>query len=160
MVNHSNSSSAEEARLLGGEEATAFGASPPKEKNQTIGMFEAMAIPKYRKAVICVIVIMMAQQLTGINSIIMYGVSLLANLLESNSAILNLGVSLLNIIVTIVCAPLVDKLGRKFCLLVSICGMGSSAVLLAFGIRYSISLLSAIAVLFFVGSFGFGLGPI
>jgi MFS family permease len=90
----------------------------------------------------------------------MYGVHLLADLLESNSALLNLFVSLLNICVTIGCAPLVDKLGRKTCLLVSICGMGVSSIALAFGIRYSISVLSAVAVLTFVGSFGFGLGPI
>jgi MFS family permease len=90
----------------------------------------------------------------------MYGVSLLADLLESNSALLNLAVSALNIIVTAACAPLVEKLGRKTCLLNSLAGMGISSLLLAIGIIKSISILSAVAVLLFVSSFGVGLGPI
>lgn len=103
---------------------------------------------------------MIAQQLCGINSIVMYGVSLLADLLESNSALLNILVSVLNIIATTGFAPLADILGRKPVLLTSIAGMSISSVLLAFGIRAAIPLLSAIAVLLFVASFAFALGPI
>ena len=90
----------------------------------------------------------------------MYGVSLLADLLESNSALLNILVSVLNIVVTLGCAPLADILGRKVCLLGSIAGMGTSSILLAIGIRQTIPVLSAVAVLLFVASFGFGLGPV
>jgi MFS family permease len=90
----------------------------------------------------------------------MYGVGLLAELMKSSSAVLNLSVSLLNIIVTAVCAPLVDKLGRKVCLIGSISGMGTGSLLLAIGIRSSIPTLSVVAVVLFVASFGFGLGPI
>jgi MFS family permease len=90
----------------------------------------------------------------------MYGVSLLADLLKSNSALLNIFVSVLNIVVTLGCAPLADILGRKVCLLGSIAGMGTSSVLLAIGIKQAIPILSAIAVLSFVASFGFGLGPV
>ena len=85
----------------------------------------------------------------------MYGVSLLADLLKSNSALLNILVSVLNIVVTLGCAPLADILGRKTCLLGSIAGMGTSSILLAIGIRQSIPVLSAIAVLSFVASFAF-----
>lgn len=90
----------------------------------------------------------------------MYGVHLLSDLLQSNSALLNLVVSAVNIIVTAGCAPLVDKLGRKTCLLSSITGMGFSSLLLAIGILKSVSILSAIAVLLFVSSFALGLGPV
>jgi MFS family permease len=90
----------------------------------------------------------------------MYGVSLLAGLLKSNSALLNLGVSAINIIVTAGCAPLVEKLGRKTCLLNSLAGMGICSLLLAIGIIKSFSILSAVAVLLFVSSFALGLGPI
>jgi len=132
----------------------------PFAKKEAMGMIEVIFHPHNNKAVIAVVMVMIAQQLTGINSIIMYGVSLLADLLESNSALLNLAVSALNIFVTLACAPLVDKIGRKTCLLISIAGMGISSLLLAIGITRSISVLSAVAVLFFVGSFGVGLGPI
>ena len=90
----------------------------------------------------------------------MYGVSLLADLLKSNSALLNVFVSLLNLLVTLACAPLPDVLGRKVCLLMSTAGMGISSILLAVGIRSSIPVLSAIAVLLFVASFATGLGPV
>jgi MFS family permease len=116
--------------------------------------------PQYRSAAFAVIMVMLAQQFSGINSIVMYGVSLLAGLLESNSALLNLAVSALNIVVTTGGAPLVDKLGRKTCILSSIAGMGISSLLLAIGIIKSISVLSAVAVLLFVSSFGLGLGPV
>lgn len=114
----------------------------------------------YKKAAFAVIMVMLAQQLSGINSIVMYGVSLLADLLASNSALLNLAVSAINIIVTAGCAPLVDKLGRKTCLMQSLAGMGISSLLLAIGIIKSVPALSAVAVLLFVSSFGLGLGPV
>jgi MFS family permease len=116
--------------------------------------------PEYKQAAIAVIMVMLAQQFSGINSIVMYGVSLLAGLLESNSALLNLAVSALNIVVTAACAPLADKLGRKPCLLSSIAGMGISSLLLAVGIIKSVPVLSAVAVLCFVSSFALGLGPV
>jgi MFS family permease len=90
----------------------------------------------------------------------MYGVALLVDLLQSNSALLNLLVSAVNICVTIACAPLVDRLGRKTCLVVSITGMGVSSLLLGFAIKVSIPVLSALSVLLFVSSFAFGLGPV
>jgi len=90
----------------------------------------------------------------------MYGVNLLVDLLQSNSAVLNLAVSALNIVVTVSCAPLVDKLGRKTCLISSCTIMGVSSLLLAIGILRSVPILSAVAVVCFVGGFGLGLGPI
>lgn len=90
----------------------------------------------------------------------MYGVSLLSTLLPTSSTLLNIFVAVLNLLVTTTCAPLSDKWGRKTCLLISISGMGTSSLILAFGIINNLSVLSAIAVIFFVASFGFGLGPI
>ncbi|KAF2865156.1 general substrate transporter [Massariosphaeria phaeospora] len=131
-----------------------------KAKDDVLSILDVFSHPEYRQAAFAVIMVMLAQQLSGINSIVMYGVSLLADLLESNSALLNLGVSAINIAVTAGCAPLADKLGRKTCLLISLAGMGISSVLLAVGILESISILSAVAVLLFVSSFGVGLGPV
>jgi MFS family permease len=123
-------------------------------------MLSALTDPHYRPATIAVVAVMLAQQLCGINSIIMYGVSLLSTLLSSSSALLNIFVSILNIVVTTACAPLSDILGRKSCILISIAGMGCSSVLLAIGIRAALPILSAISVLLFVATFGVGLGPV
>jgi MFS family permease len=90
----------------------------------------------------------------------MYGVKLLSSVLSAGSALLNIFISILNIVMTTACAPLSDILGRKVCILGSIAGMGISSVLLAIGLRTETSILSAIAVLTFVASFAFGLGPV
>nr|OQO19494.1 hypothetical protein B0A51_11540 [Rachicladosporium sp. CCFEE 5018] len=125
-----------------------------------LGVFAVLQDANSRPAIIAVMGVMLAQQLCGINSIVMYGVSLLAGLLESNSALLNILVAVLNIFVTTAAAPLPDKIGRKACLLISIAGMGTNSILLGIGIMKQIPLLSAIAVLVFVASFGIGLGPV
>lgn len=147
----------EEATLLAGEEQPRRGKDV---KNGPLGFFRVLNHPETRPAVMSVIAIMVAQQFTGINSIIMYGVGLLSDLLAANSAILNVIVAAVNIIVTAACAPLADRWGRKRCILLSITGMGVSSILLAFGIMQTVKALSAIAVILFVASFGLGLGPI
>ncbi|KIX00666.1 uncharacterized protein Z518_09731 [Rhinocladiella mackenziei CBS 650.93] len=129
-------------------------------KQEPLGILAVLRSPTHNRAILAVMVVMIAQQLCGINSIIMYGVSLLADLLASNSALLNIFVSILNVVATTGFAPLVDVLGRKPCILASIGGMGISSVLLAIGIQSSIPILSAISVLLFVASFAFGLGPV
>ncbi|KAF2452227.1 vacuolar protein sorting-associated protein 73 [Karstenula rhodostoma CBS 690.94] len=149
----------EEQTLLRNEDEP----STPKTrsgKEEALSIAQVLRHPDYQKAAFAVIMIMLAQQLSGINSIVMYGVSLLADLLASNSALLNLAVSAVNIVVTTGCAPLPDKLGRKACLLQSLAGMGISSLLLAIGIMRAIPVLSAVAVLLFVSSFALGLGPV
>jgi MFS family permease len=131
-----------------------------KEAFEALGALAVLKNPDSRSAVIAVVVIMIGQQLCGINSIVMYGVSLLSDLLSANAALLNVLVAVLNIVVTTSCAPLTDKLGRKVCLLASIFGMGVSSLLLGIGIMRHIPVLSAITVLTFVASFGLGLGPV
>ncbi|KAH0551148.1 hypothetical protein GP486_007515 [Trichoglossum hirsutum] len=135
--------------------------SQPHPTRQThIGILEAAINPHYRPAVIAVVGVMLAQQFCGINSIIMYSVSLLSELLPTTSALLSVGVSAVNLVATLACAPLADRWGRKPCLLLSIAGMGTSSLLLATGIIYSLAPLSAIATLTFVFSFAVGLGPV
>jgi MFS family permease len=153
----SDTAAEEEQTLLSNNDGSA-----PKQAGQEekLSITQVLRHPDYKKAAFAVIMVMLAQQFSGINSIVMYGVSLLAGLLESNSALLNLAVSAINIVVTAGGAPLVDKLGRKTCLLNSIAGMGISSLMLAIGIIRSIPVLSAVAVLMFVASFGLGLGPV
>jgi MFS family permease len=154
-----NCDTEEEQTLLNNEDGMAPNTKQSGNEDK-LSIMQVLRHPDYKSAAIAVIMVMLAQQFSGINSIVMYGVSLLAGLLESNSALLNLAVSALNIIVTAGGAPLVDKLGRKTCLLNSLAGMGISSLLLAVGIIKSIPMLSAVAVLLFVASFGLGLGPV
>ncbi|PLB53392.1 general substrate transporter [Aspergillus steynii IBT 23096] len=131
---------------------------PPKQPPVTI--LSAATNHYYRPAIIAVVGVMVSQQFTGINSIIMYSVSLLQSILPTTAALLTVIVSAINLIITLACSPLPDKIGRRACLLLSISGMGSSSMLLALGIYSNLQALSVIAVLLFVASFAVGLGPV
>lgn len=152
----SSSTEPEEQGLL----SQPSGVPGSNKEPHNMSIFEVFRDRKTLPAVFAVIMVMTAQQLCGINSIVMYGVSLLATLLASSSALLNICVSAINLVVTVSCSPLPDKLGRKICILGSIAGMGVSSILLGIGIRASIPTLSAIATLCFVASFSTGLGPV
>lgn len=141
-----------------GEQMSAPGTS--KQTGAHLGFLQVVKDPLYRPAIIALVGIMFAQQLCGVNSIIMYSVSLLKDLLPINSALLSILISVINLLTTIGASPLPDRLGRKACLLISIAGQGISALALALSIVFGVKILSAISVLFFVGFFATGLGPV
>ncbi|EAU35836.1 conserved hypothetical protein [Aspergillus terreus NIH2624] len=146
--------SAEEQSLL----TPPSGNLPPKQPPLT--MVRAVTDPYYRPAIVAVVGVMIAQQFTGVNSIIMYSVSLLQSILPTTAALLTVVISGINLVITLACSPLPDKIGRRACLLLSISGMGFNSMLLALGIYFNLKALSAIAVLLFVASFAVGLGPV
>ncbi|KAI9787007.1 MAG: hypothetical protein M1816_007759 [Peltula sp. TS41687] len=130
------------------------------ENNSGVGVFEILRHPLHRPAVIAVVGVMIAQQFCGVNSIIMYSVSILGKIFPTQSALLTVIISAINLVVTVAGAPLADRIGRKTCLLVSIAAMGTNAALLAISIHFSIRILSAVATLLFVTSYAIGLGPV
>jgi len=148
--------------LLSGHQSNSRPSSSNKSQGKTshVGFFQILRDPLYRPAVIAVVGAMVAQQLCGINSVMMYSVSLLSDLFPSTSALLTILISVVNFVMTVLCAPLPDRLGRKTCLLLSISGMGGSALALAFSILFAVKVLSVVSVLLFVASFGIGLGAI
>lgn len=131
---------------------------PPHSPPATI--INVVTNAQYRPALIAVVIAMLSQQFTGINSIIMYSVSLLQSVLPTAAPLLAVIISALNLVITLACSPLPDKIGRKTCLLLSITGMGLGSVMLAIGISVGQKVLSAVASLFFVSSFAVGLGPV
>lgn len=136
--------------------AAAGAASSPKH----LGFLQVVKDPSYRPAIIAVVGAMFVQQFCGINSIIMYSVSLLRDLLPISSALLTVLVSVVNLVMTVGCSPLPDRIGRKTCLMISVIGQGCSSFALALSIVSSFQILSAIAVVFFVAFFAVGLGPV
>ncbi|KAJ5106039.1 hypothetical protein NUU61_003386 [Penicillium alfredii] len=98
--------------------------------------------------------------ITGLPSSPWLGVSLLQSILPTTATLLTVMISALNLVMTLVCSPLPDRIGRKTCLLLSISGMGCSSILLALGISTDQKALSAIAALLFVACFAVGLGPV
>lgn len=149
----------EEQGLLAPPEA-GTGAAPDGEEVQHVGVMQALRDPLYRPAMVVVMGIMFAQQLCGINSIVMYSVQLLDGLLPLSSILLTVLVSAVNLVMTAACSPLPDKWGRKTCLLVSIVGQGASSLALAISILAGVKIVSALAVALFVAFFAVGLGPV
>ncbi|KOS22644.1 putative metabolite transport protein [Escovopsis weberi] len=140
--------------------ATPPNAIPAKTDPVHLGFLQVVRDPATRPVIVALVGIMFVQQFCGINSVIMYSVSLLSDLLPISSALLSIIVSAANLMTTMACAPLPDRLGRKTCLIISILGQGSSSLVLALSIVFGLKALSALAVLAFVCFFGVGLGPV
>lgn len=144
------------------EEQSLLTATPPTRfaKQAHVGFVDVIRIPRYRKAVVAVTATFVAQQLCGINSVVMYSVAILGDIIPSAAALITVMVSAINLTVSVLCTPLPDRVGRKGCLLLSIAGMGTSSAMLALGLSQDLPSLTVISLFTFVASFGVGLGPV
>lgn len=143
------------------EEGHASYTENQKDTDVKVSLWEFITAKPYRKSLIAVIGIMLVQQLTGINAIVMYGVSVLSELIpERGAALINVFISGINLLFTFLASRSFDAAGRKPFLLASLTGLGVNSLALGIGIIYHIPLLSAVATVLFVSSFSIGLGPI
>ncbi|KIW36712.1 uncharacterized protein PV06_11121 [Exophiala oligosperma] len=145
-----------------GEEQSLLSAlqDPPSRKKTSKSIFEVVRLAEYRRAVLAVVGNMMAQQLCGINAVVMYSVEILGQVMPTRAALITVIVSAINVLVGLLSSPLPDKIGRKACLLLSISGMGSASVMLAIGLEKDLRYLTIAGIGIFVCSFGVGLGPV
>jgi sugar porter (SP) family MFS transporter len=153
--------SAEQEGLLAQrpEEPSATAAVGGKQVGH-LGFIQVVKDPLTRPAIIAVVGIMFAQQLCGINSIIMYSVSILNGVTTTDASLLAIAISVVNLLTTIASSPLPDRFGRKTCILLSIIGQGCSSLILALSMIFGAKVLSALSVLSFVAFFAIGLGPV
>lgn len=151
-----------DARQSIGQEAdsllTADSSSSDDSKKVTPYVFLTDVI--YRKSMIACAGIMVFQQLSGINSIVFYGSAVLKDALPNLSSVVSCLISLLNLIVTIIVTPLIDKYGRKNLLLISSLGMTVWSAALAIGMMKDLAITASISAALFVFSFALGIGPI
>ena len=143
-----------------------------KEIQQSVaqqkGNWSELLSPLLRSAMIVGIGLAVAQQITGINTVIYYAPTIFkfAGFSSSSVAILaSVGVGIVNVVLTVVAMQLLDRVGRRPLLLVSLAGMALSLIVL--GLAFSLPQLSgsrgwiAVASLMaYVGSFAVGLGPV
>jgi sugar porter (SP) family MFS transporter len=135
---------------------------------QQKGHWSELLNPLLRPAMIVGVGLAVAQQITGINTVIYYAPTIFkfAGLSSVSGAILaSVGVGVVNVVLTLVAMQLIDRVGRRPLLLVSLAGMALSLFVL--GLAFSLSQLSgnlgwiAVASLMvYVGSFAVGLGPV
>ncbi|KAL3280760.1 hypothetical protein HHI36_003995 [Cryptolaemus montrouzieri] len=120
-----------------------------------------------RKPLIISLVVMVAQQFSGINAIIVYSNEIFRNAGLNNfwAQIGTVIMGLVNVLMTIVSLILVDHLGRKTLLLIGFSGTTIFMTLLAVSIKFSESykfmgILCIIFVLGFIVSFATGPGSV
>jgi len=124
--------------------------------------------PMLRSAMIVGVGLAIAQQITGINTVIYYAPTIfkLAGLSSASVAILaSVGVGVVNVVLTVAAMRLIDRVGRRPLLLVSLAGMALSLFVLglAFALPQTSGNRGWIAVsslMVYVGSFAIGLGPV
>lgn len=141
-----------------------------KEMQRETGGFRDVLAPKVRKVVLIGVILAVAQQVTGINTVIYYAPTLLHGAGFGNSASLlaNVGVGAVNVAMTLVAIWLIDKVGRRPLLIGGTIGMVAGMVVLgsAFAaaggstLSGTTSLLALVGLGLFTGSFAIGLGPV
>ena len=121
----------------------------------------------YRKPLIIAVVVMLSQQLSGINAVMFYSVSIFesAGLDTTNAIYGTMGVGIINVLMTVVSVVLVEKAGRKTLLLVGLAGAAVTTIVLTACLALKtvtivVSYLAVVSVFFFVIFFATGLGSI
>ena len=137
-----------------------------KQDHPTSKSFRALLAPSVRMAFWIGIGIRVFQQITGINTVSYYAPRIfqLAGFASAESAIYaTTWVGILNVFMTIVGLWLIDKVGRRPLLLVSLCGMAISlAVLGSSFLIFSAQegTLAIVSLLVYIASFAVGLGMV
>jgi sugar porter (SP) family MFS transporter len=130
------------------------------------GRFKDLISPAVMQVILCGIGLAIIQQITGINTVIYYAPTIFQQAgFQSalGSIIATAGVGVVNVLMTIVSIPLLDRIGRRPLLLASLGGMFISLVALALGFAIGGAALKWIGVLslaMYIASFAVGLGPV
>jgi len=112
--------------------------------------------------------IMVAQQLSGINAVMFYSTKIfrMAQLDDKSAQYATLGMGAVNVLMTVVSMFIVEKAGRKTLLLVGFAGMCCTTILLTICLAYVqdaalwVSYVSILLVILFVVMFAIGPGSI
>jgi SP family galactose:H+ symporter-like MFS transporter len=130
------------------------------------GRFVDLISPNVLRVILCGVTLAIIQQITGINTVIYYAPTIFqqAGFHSALGSILaTAGVGLVNVVMTIVSIPLLDKIGCRPLLLTSLAGMCVALLALALGFAIGGAALKWIGVLslaIYIASFAIGLGPV
>ncbi|XP_074601458.1 solute carrier family 2, facilitated glucose transporter member 1-like isoform X3 [Brevipalpus obovatus] len=122
--------------------------------------------PVYRQPLIISVMVMLSQQLSGINAVIFYSTAIFkgAGLEDSLATYATVGMSMVNVVMTVVSLVLVERFGRRTLHLFGLGGMVFTTILLTFCVQMKhiliLSYLSVAMVYLFVIFFASGPGSI
>ncbi|KAI8069997.1 general substrate transporter [Gongronella butleri] len=124
----------------------------------TIGQF--LTASRYRHGLCLVILLQLTQQLSGINAVIFYSTSIMSAVFPNASDRITVCISVINLVMTLVSAYMMDRAGRRTLFLISAFMMAFSSLLLGWSIENKYDRTSAVGIVAFVAAFAIGLGPI
>lgn len=133
---------------------------PAEPPVQPVKVPQLLRSREFRRPVIVMCFAMLAQQISGINAVLYYSNDILSKSLPGFGPYLSLGITVVNVLMTFPPIILIEKMGRKQLLSVSIIGAIVSLFLLGFGLNSGSVTISSITIITFVMSFAIGLGPI
>ena len=139
-------------------------------KAETGGGLAVLKTPPLRMPLIIGVGLAILQQVTGINTVIYYAPTIFQAAgfhSASTSIAATASVGAVNLIVTIIAAFLVDRLGRRPLLLISLAGMVLGLVLLGLAFLFShgtttsfLGTLTVISLMIYIAAFAIGMGPV
>ncbi|KAI8387438.1 general substrate transporter [Blakeslea trispora] len=135
-------------------------AEKPFEGEENISIVQIFKIPVLAVLTLKMMVVHASSQLTGINAVMYYSTSIFENSFGDTAKYVTIGVSGLNVVVTMVGLVLADRLGRKMLMYISAFGMCVWAVLMTIGLHFDVSALQVVSIYVFVGFYAIGLGVI
>jgi SP family arabinose:H+ symporter-like MFS transporter len=150
--------------LIGAEEAKKDATNIENNKISGDGSYKELFSPRLRRALLLGLLLPLFSQFSGINAIIYYGPSILnsAGISLSNSFQSQVIFGLANMLFTLIAVWKVDALGRRPLYLIGTAGATISLFVtgLFFYTGATSSIFLLIAVLAFLASFAFSIGPL
>jgi hypothetical protein len=113
-----------------------------------------------RKPLMIVSLVMVSQQVSGINAVLYYSNDILAKSLPRYGPYISFGITVINVIMTFPPIMLVERLGTIRLLKISAAGSLVSLLAVGWGLNSGGSVVPSIAIVTFVMFFAVGFGPI
>jgi sugar porter (SP) family MFS transporter len=140
------------------------GTRPPgKASDQPRTGRRVLESPRLRPALVVGITLAALQQFAGINTIIYYAPTIMqkSGLSASNSILYSVAIGVINLTMTVVSIRLIDRVGRRALLMVSLAGMLGSLLLLGLSFVVGLSsVITLICILLYIVAFAIGMGPV
>ncbi|THV08061.1 general substrate transporter [Dendrothele bispora CBS 962.96] len=148
--------------LLPDHDPEAHPPAPASHSQQTLSVPQVLfKMPReVQRPLLIISCAMLAQQISGINAVLYYSNDILSQSLPDLGKYVSLGITVLNVLMTFPPIILIEKLGRKPLLTLSVLGALVSLTMVGFGLNNNWVTVSSVFILTFVMSFATGLGPV
>jgi SP family galactose:H+ symporter-like MFS transporter len=136
---------------------------PAQARDQQRKGWRVLESPHLRPALVVGITLATLQQFAGINTIIYYAPTIMqkTGLSASNSILYSVAIGVINLTMTVVSIRLIDRVGRRPLLMVSLAGMLASLLLLGLSFVVGLSsVITLICILLYIVAFAIGMGPV